>query len=257
MLAVPTLRQSLLGPDRSPLSPAALPNQVCRFDFTAVFTDTAGTTPATGTDLVARINDVVGGYHATQGTSGNRPTLATLSGQPALLFDGTDDRLLFDALAALYTGSNPTFSVVGVVRPTSFAAARTWFSLCKSDASNPFMQGFFNTTPDVRFSRRSDAGTNVAIVGGRPVANEPLLVVLRTNGVWGDLWLNGQYLAGRDFSTANPATFNRAVLGALGANGFSQPFLGEIAAFTIVSGVLDSASIPRLAAWKHAVYGGA
>lgn len=65
-------------------------------DITTLWQDTAGTTPVTATgQSVARIDDKSGnGNHATQATSGNRPTWEQDgSGYYYLNFDGTNDQL--------------------------------------------------------------------------------------------------------------------------------------------------------------------
>jgi hypothetical protein len=65
-------------------------------DLSTMFTDTAGTTPATDGSAVARINDKSGrGNHATQGIFSRRPILRQLAGGEYYLeFDGIDDSLV-------------------------------------------------------------------------------------------------------------------------------------------------------------------
>jgi hypothetical protein len=64
-------------------------------DLSTVFTDTAGTTPATVGQSVARINDKSGrGNHATQATVAAQPILRqTAGGLYYLEYDGVDDDL--------------------------------------------------------------------------------------------------------------------------------------------------------------------
>ena len=64
-------------------------------DLSTMFTNTAGTTPATVGDSVARINDKSGrGNHATQDVFASRPILRqTAGGQYYLEFDGVGDFL--------------------------------------------------------------------------------------------------------------------------------------------------------------------
>ena len=50
------------------------------------------------------------GFHATQGTAGNRPTISTADGFPSLLFDGTNDRLITPAITAI-TGVKTIYAV--------------------------------------------------------------------------------------------------------------------------------------------------
>lgn len=68
------------------------------FDFTTTdsYTDTGRTTNAVLTNTVAGVTDLSGNnQHATQSTSGNRPTIQeTGGGLQHLVFDGTDDHLV-------------------------------------------------------------------------------------------------------------------------------------------------------------------
>ena len=58
------------------------------------------------------------GFHATQGTAGNRPMISTADGFPSLLFDGTNDRLNTPAITAT-TGVK---TIYAVTKPTSLPA---------------------------------------------------------------------------------------------------------------------------------------
>ena len=60
------------------------------------------------------------GFHGTQGTAANRPTISTSGGTPSLLFDGTDDNLL-----SLATSAAGVHSVYAVIEPTANTGVRT------------------------------------------------------------------------------------------------------------------------------------
>ena len=60
------------------------------------------------------------GFHATQGTAANRPTISTSGGTPSLLFDGTNDNLL-----SLATSAAGVHSVYAVIDPTADTNPRT------------------------------------------------------------------------------------------------------------------------------------
>jgi hypothetical protein len=65
-------------------------------DLATLWADTAGTSPATDTGLVARVDDKSGnGHNLTQATSGNRPTaqFGNQNGNAILRFDGSNDQL--------------------------------------------------------------------------------------------------------------------------------------------------------------------
>jgi hypothetical protein len=76
-------------------------------DLSTMFTDTAGTTPATVGDSVARINDKSGrGNHATQDIFSRRPILRQDSGGKYYLdFDGVDDGLVAFGMSIAGEGS--------------------------------------------------------------------------------------------------------------------------------------------------------
>jgi len=72
-------------------------------DAATLFQDSAGTTPATAdNDVIGRWADKSGnGYHATQGTTGNKPLLKTAiqNSKNVIRCDGTDDYLEFTGTA--------------------------------------------------------------------------------------------------------------------------------------------------------------
>lgn len=70
-------------------------NYFLGFDAEYAYTDTGRTTLATANgDLVAALADGVGSNHASNATSGNRPTFVTVGGKPALRFPPTLSRTL-------------------------------------------------------------------------------------------------------------------------------------------------------------------
>lgn len=82
-------------------------------DLSTVFSDTAGTTPATVGGTVARINDKSGrGNHATQATAASRPILRQSGNLYYLEFDGTDDFLSTSAIN--FSGSDKVTLWAGV-----------------------------------------------------------------------------------------------------------------------------------------------
>lgn len=117
------LDAALITRRRSAFSPVALfANSVRGVWFSpspaTCFTDTAGTTPCSVGDSVARMNDLSGnGNHALQATAASRPILRESGGHYYLDFDGTDDFM-----------SVPAFSIIN--QPITITAA--W----KDDVAN-------------------------------------------------------------------------------------------------------------------------
>lgn len=229
---------------------------VSRLDLSQTFQDSAATTIAVPGDPLGYAADPVGGFHYLQATNGSRPTLSLVGGQRVASFDGTASRLHFDGLSALFTGSNPVFTVVAVVRSSSFSAVRCWFSLGRSSSAQPFHTGQFGSVPDHRHQRRADGGTSGSLIGGKPTLNTWHLVVLRMNGTWGDTWVDGRRVAQGSLDV-QPATLNQATLGALRTDTNSQHWFGDMAEFEVYGRFLPSALMPDLAMWKRATFPGA
>lgn len=82
-------------------------------DLSTVFTDTAGTTPASVGQGIARINDKSGrGNNLIQATAGSRPILRLASGLYYLEFDGLDDALV-SAATVNYTATDKVTICIG------------------------------------------------------------------------------------------------------------------------------------------------
>jgi len=81
------------------------------------------------------------GFHGTQATAANRPTISTSGGTPSLLFDGTNDNLL-----SLATSAAGVHSVYAVIDPTADTNPRTLIggttNLVGIGALSGFHQGF-------------------------------------------------------------------------------------------------------------------
>lgn len=113
-------------------------------DLSTMFTDTAGTTPATVGDPVARINDKSGNdIHATQATTAKRPILRqTPTGEYYLEFDGVDDTL---------TATNIDFS--GTDKMSVFAGIRK-----VTDAANGILLELGDVAPEGSFTLAAPPG---------------------------------------------------------------------------------------------------
>lgn len=92
-------------------------------DWSTLFQDSAGTTPVTAVgDPVGLILDKSGnGYHASQATAINRPTLSQdANGKYRLLFNGTNSRM---STAAIDLSSKNTLTIIAGVNKESDAAS--------------------------------------------------------------------------------------------------------------------------------------
>lgn len=164
-------------------------------DLTTMFTDTAGTTPATVGQTVARINDKSGnGRNATQTTAGKRPTLVQHEGRYALSFDGAD-RELYTPSTIDFTATDQV-TVMGVAEKTGDGVGQiiaelsanqssnngSWAMLTPSSASLPNWRFTVRGLTNVAFAQVEQVPAPAAklFVGQCDISND--LVSLRLNG---------------------------------------------------------------------------
>ena len=138
------------------------------------------------------------GFHATQGTAANRPTISTSGGTPSLLFDGTNDNLL-----SLATSAAGVHTVYAVINPTSDSNPR----MLLGGATNLFGVGALNG-----FHQGNDGvgwrSTGVTYASGRQ-----RVVYQMSAGASGLLfWKNGSAATPATW-TANPACDGSVYIG--------------------------------------------
>lgn len=105
----------------------------------------AGTTPATDGQAVQQWNDRgPGGYHASQGTVGARPTLSSAASPNYLLFDGTNDLMTFGG-STVFAATGSAWSIEAWLQLTDFASSiyPTFCSL-RSNSADPINVAFSN-----------------------------------------------------------------------------------------------------------------
>jgi hypothetical protein len=126
-----------------------------------------------------------GGYHAGNSATGGQPQIVssgapiTEGGKPAVLFDGTNDSLDANSLAALFSGANkplhaPVVCKSNTASPAAFPAA---WSFGSSAGNNPLRwAGQAQSSVNARFDERDDANPGIAlnIIGGT-ITNYTLL----------------------------------------------------------------------------------
>ena len=116
---------------------------------------------------VSQINDLSGnGRHAVQGTAGRQPayTEAAINGLAAIVFTGANDDNLQIGSALGICRNVAAFSFWGVVKPTSFAAAMSFFQILGGTGQNRFVCQAAATSGRLTISsRRLDADTTSAV----------------------------------------------------------------------------------------------
>lgn len=172
----------------------------------SVWQDSAGTIPAVVGDPVGRVDDASGGgYHATQSTSGNKPTLLEdANGHLYLDYDGSDDHLV-----SAYAPSQPvTFEVV--VHPAATSENRY---LLSHGGTSPRLR----QTPGGNYEMHAGA----AITGSSVVASLSVVVAVY-NGASSALAVNNSDTTGN----AGTNGFNQIIAGAVNTFG-SNAFQGR------------------------------
>ncbi len=151
-------------------------------DAATLFQDSGLTTPAVADA------DPVGGWtnkaigasvHAIQATSTKRGTLklAQVGGQNVVRFDGVDDFLEANGLAALFSGTDLPFSVFMAFKKLSNTSTDGLFSISSSSSGTPFHIIRTNAATSFDSSRRDDASAAVVRSGGTPDTSAHVLAV--------------------------------------------------------------------------------
>lgn len=146
--------------------------------------------------------------------TGAQPALASIFGERHLYFDGVDDYLSADGLAAGLSGSDKPHTVFLVIRQTwaQSGTSRSLFSLNSSASSVPFHQ-YYNQTSQFYYYRSDDAGTvKTAALGASNNATTVLSAVF--NGTQLAFFRDGTALTTAADLNVGAATFNRCTFGA-------------------------------------------
>jgi hypothetical protein len=219
-------------------------------------TDTARTTPATNGQSVAGWTDQSGtGHHASQATGTLCPTLLTgafPSGKPALVFDGADDYLRADGVAAALCGVSTPISAAALVNPTALTLQDTVW--CAGHTSNlvlhwPYMYVGFGH----QVNRRDLVPTNaVANHGGTPATGNQRQAWVY-NGATDALRLNGGAANSQALVASQDSTFNAFSIGARFQQGAASRWMtGRIGVLVVCNQALSDANMALLDDWLRA-----
>lgn len=152
-------------------------------------------------------------------------------------FDFNSKVLQCNALALELSGDDTPMVVMACVRPTTTGATRYFFTaMHTTEANDPqHVVGQLGSPNNWRVGRRGDSGLFKAVPWGTP-ASTAHIIEARLEGGLLDTWTNGAaVITGGDLDT-DPATFNKAWLGARrqqGGDTITQPFVGQLAALVV------------------------
>ena len=163
-----------------------------------------------------------GSVNATQATQANQPRIANLgvidrlNGKVALVFDGSNDNLIADGLAASITGEDKPFSVIGVCSKANTNTTAALLGFGRSTNSNPTLIpiGFVNSGNDYRVQIRDDAGGNSVIDGGFYAANTQYLISSFSTGLSVELFSNNASQLSNTYNRGT-LTLNQFCVGAV------------------------------------------
>lgn len=179
------------------------------------FQDTGRSTPA------AADNDPVGGWtdqsgagnHGQQATSTLRPLLKLNSqnGKSGIQFDGVDDVIFADTLAAIATGTDIPVSIM-IVGKTTVGSA-TWWSFGNSGTATPNFRGQTTGIPNLFCGRTDDASTATSRSAGSPsISNVTNILQWVFTGTGISMAVDGAALAGNTLDVG-VTTLNQFALG--------------------------------------------
>jgi hypothetical protein len=150
-LKLPMLLMLLSGGSAAPaFSPSSIAGLVAWYDAsdaTTLFEDSAGTIPAAdNADVIGRLADKSGnGYHLTQATTGNKPTLRTAvqNSKNVVRVDGSDDFLT----NAAYADIGDNYTVFAVAKyASSVDVAQCMFDVSTGTFNTGFMMMYESAT---------------------------------------------------------------------------------------------------------------
>jgi hypothetical protein len=201
--------------DLEPVFPSGITGLVARYDAADLTSISVS-----GSD-VTQWNDLSGnGHNATQGTSTNRPKSGTrtLNSKNVLDFDGTNDFLINNGIAASYTGTSKPFTIFQVTQLDTTAGNQTSWSIANSSAGNPRI---FPTNEQIII--RNNSGTEVG------------------PSITGAYNTNSQFLTYRSSGTNFTGFINKTLIltsaYSLGSRSLNVASIGTYRGFNFASGV--------------------
>jgi hypothetical protein len=198
--------------------PALIPNLVARYDASDL-----SSISVSGSD-VTQWNDVSGNArHATQGTSANRPKSGTrtINGINAIDFDGTNDYLFNNGVAASFSGADKPFTVF-IMQARDVTGNLVPWSLGNTTTGTPY----FWQRGDTLQLRDSSSNITVLTTTGISAAT-PLFATFRSSGLNFTGYLNKTLVNTGTAYDRGTITLNRGTIGAFSSIGGVVGTFGE------------------------------
>jgi hypothetical protein len=210
--------------------------------LTAMYADSALTTPCNGTDTepIAGWADESGaGNNAIQATGGIEPTLLNnaQAGRPALLFNGTTRYLRCDGITDDLSGTDVPFTLSFAFKKNGNVATQVGFGVGNSAAANPFLSVDTSGTTLYSIRKRDIAGVSATAndTGIDPDTTTWHIYTVRQNGTTVDAWIDGFQSHIAVTQNVGVLTVDRGAIGALvnvsGVANFWNGYIGEVALY--------------------------
>jgi hypothetical protein len=196
---------------------------------------------------VARWEDKSGNArHATQSTSGSRPTRKTnqQNSLDGLDFDGTNDTLLVNSVATFFSGINPSHTVIAVAKTDVTGSAQDLFSAANSANNNENSRAVWNNgSQKLSISRENTSPTSKLATGSTNLGTSAKVAAWVFDGTNGQVFLNGT----ADVSSTNLAhpeslPFNQCAVGSLPRSSPAVFFNGLVFEVIVYNSALSDAN---------------
>lgn len=225
-------------------------------------TDNNTVTTAAGTALnaIGQINDLSGlGNHASQSTQANKPVIRFgengLGGQPALLFDNTNDHLRADSLAAMMSGQDAPFTCIAAFRAAGVADANSIIGAGLSTDAQAWMEITLTAVPLYSIDRK-DGLTRVTANGTlTPDTNAHIWSVVFP-GTTVSTFVDGVVCHNAVAMNTDTVTFDQVAVGAVIEGGSAANFFnGRIGSIAIYDRALSTRERRAVEAYFARRYG--
>jgi hypothetical protein len=198
--------------------PSFIPDLVARYDASDL-----SSIALSGSD-VTQWNDVSGNArHATQGTSTNRPKSGTrtINGINAIDFDGTNDYLFNNGVAASFSGEDKPFTVF-IMQARDVTGNLVPWSLGNTGTAIPY---FWQRGDNLQLR---DASSNISVLTTTGIsAATPLFATFRSSGLNFTGYLNKTLVNTGEAYNRGAITLNRGTIGAFSSIGGVVGTFGE------------------------------
>jgi hypothetical protein len=189
--------------------PSSIPDLVARYDAMDL-----SSISLSGSD-VTQWNDLSGNArHATQGTSTNRPKSGTrtINGKNVIDFDGTNDYLINDGVAASFTGEDKPYTVFLVQQKDT--TGRAGWVLNNTASARQFV---YQVNEIMTLRDNNDVQVVQTLAGSD--ATTALFSTWRSSGLSFTGWINKTLVnTGTSYNIAS-ITLNRSTIGATASQG--------------------------------------